>query len=83
MTNIKTIVQDILHILLTFSLAGMALESRLQPLISPNVYNWIVFGLLAGSVLVYFADMIFGFSNTNVPTPPTQPVATPITTSVI
>ncbi len=71
MTNFKTIVQDILHTILVFILAGMAVQARLQPLISAKVFNWIVFALFAGSVLVYFADMIFGFSNTNVPTPPT------------
>jgi hypothetical protein len=71
--NMKTIVQDILNVVLVIALTGTALSSKLQPLVSASVYDWLTLVLAGALLLVYNADSIFGFTNTHVPTPPTQP----------
>lgn len=75
--NMKTIAQDVLHLILVVGLVGMGISSQLQPLVSPATYQWIMLVLAGLLVLVYQADVIFGFSNSNVPTPssPTPPPA--------
>ena len=75
--NIKTIVQDILYTILAFALTGMAIESKLQPLISARAFAIVAVSLLGAMQLVYFADVIFGFQQPNVPTPPPAPAVTP------
>ncbi len=83
MNNYKTIIQDVLHLILVVGLVGMGLSSQLQPLVSPQVYQWTMLILAGLLVLVYQADIIFGFPNTNVPIPPTiTPSITPTTPSV-
>ena len=78
MANVKTIIQDVLNILLVFALGGMALESKLQPLVTAAVFNWVVFVLMALWVLVYFADIIFGFQNPGpIAPPPVIPTTAP------
>ena len=74
--NFKTITQDILNVILTFALVGMGLSSKLQPLLSPVTYNWVMLVLAGALLLVYNADVIFGFPNTNVPTT-TTPISPP------
>ena len=72
--NFKTIVQDILNTILVFGLVGTGIESKLSPLVSASTLTLIQIVLGGVLMLVYYADVIFGFQQPNIPTPPAPPV---------
>jgi len=71
MTKLQSIAQDVLSVVLVFTLTGLAIEQSIQPLVSNRVFSIVSVVLLGLNTLVYFADVIFWGKAPTIPTAPT------------